>query len=54
MENKAEFYLQAMKDLERADNEIKELFIQMQGKDFGYDFLLAIGIAEKLRFNVWV
>ncbi|HBX0033523.1 TPA: hypothetical protein MFX75_23805 [Klebsiella pneumoniae] len=47
MENKAEFYLQAMKDLERADNEIKELFIQMQGKDFGYDFLLAIGIARR-------
>ncbi|VFZ87489.1 Uncharacterised protein [Klebsiella pneumoniae] len=47
MENKAEFYLQAMKDLERADNEIKELFIQMQVKDFGYDFLLAIGIARR-------
>lgn len=47
MENKAEFYLQLMKNLERADNEIKELFIQMQGKDFGYDFLLAIGIARR-------
>lgn len=47
MEDKAKLYLQCVKDLDRADHEIKELFIQMQGKDFGYDFLLAIGIARR-------
>ncbi|HGE6954973.1 TPA: hypothetical protein ACGB90_000101 [Enterobacter kobei] len=47
MENKADLFLRVMRDLDRADNEIKELFIQMQGKDFGYDFLLAAGIARR-------
>ncbi|EPS2706749.1 hypothetical protein [Cronobacter turicensis] len=47
MDNNNEKYLRCMSDLERADDEIKKLFMQMQGKDFDYDFLLAIGIARR-------
>jgi len=47
MKSKDERYLDLMKGLDRADEEIKCLFLNMANKDFNYDFFMAIGIARR-------
>lgn len=47
MDNKEEAYKQQISFLDRADEEIKTLFLQMANKDFKSDFLLAAGIARR-------
>lgn len=47
MKSKDERYLELMSELNRADEEIKLLFLHMANKDFDYDFFMAIGIARR-------
>lgn len=47
MKSKDERYLELMSELNRADEDIKCLFLQMDNKDFDYDFFMAIGIARR-------
>lgn len=47
MKSKEERYLELMKELDRADEEIKCLFLNMANKGFDYDFFMAIGIARR-------
>lgn len=47
MDNKEDVYKQQISFLDRADEEIKTLFLQMTNKNFKSDFLLAAGIARR-------
>lgn len=47
MKSKDERYLELLKELDRADEEIKCLFLNMANKDFDYDFFMAIGVARR-------
>lgn len=47
MNNKQENYQQQISFLDRADEEIKTLFLQITNKQFRSDFLLAAGIAKR-------
>lgn len=47
MKSKDERYDELMSELDRADEEIKFLFLQMANKGFDYDFFMAIGIARR-------
>ncbi|WP_058962521.1 hypothetical protein [Type-E symbiont of Plautia stali] len=47
MDNKEDVYKQQISFLDRADEKIKTLFLQMTNKNFKSDFLLAAGIARR-------
>ena len=45
--DKEEAYQEVVKRILQFDEDIKLLFLQKQGQDFGYDYLYAIGVARR-------